>query len=430
MGAGAINREQYDLSHWSMGAGRIGRLQTLALIPVVGGDSISLDMNSVFRLSPLRRNMYMDAQIDLFAFYVPHRHIYGADWISFMKSGPNEAVTFGTRTMTGSLFCCGTHVVPGTVPKWIPEGYIGIWNRYFKNPSRSDLAVSFFDGLAEGDNSLVYGIGIGHLPRIWNTGVQALTVAGDKRVQLVDTDKIDLVDVASKQGQLEQIRKREFFARRYNDVMSSSFGADNINTDADQRPTLLMHAKHWLSGHDVNGTDDATLGTYTGKGASVGSLSFPWKFIPEHGAIWIMAAVRFPPVHLKEIHYLVKKSEPTYAQISGDPDLFMRQAPVTLNLTEYFANATLTDAGQIPYGQWYREQPNYVHNLYSNVSGHPFLEEIIAGSDTQVEYISGSEYDNVFQSTPLGHWQSQGHLDVLVKRVVPDPRNSIFAGTL
>lgn len=423
-----IKRTEYDLSHWSMCVGRIGRLQTLALIPVIAGDSIQIDMNSVFRLSPLRRNMYLDAQIDQYIFYVPHRHIYGQNWIDFMKLGPNENITFGTRTMTGSLYCCGTHVTPGTCPKWIPEGYLSIWNRYFKDPSQTDLATSFFDALAEGDNSLNWGISVGHLPRVWNTGTTALTVAGDRRVSLVDTDKIDLLDVAAKKGQLEQIRKREFFARRYTDVLDASFGS-NVNTDADQRPTMLMHRSSWLSGYDVNGTDDATLGTYTGKGASVGQIDMPFKYIPEHGAIWCMAVVRFPPLHVKERHYLVGKSEPTYAQISGDPALYANSAPVTLNLTEYFANASLTDAGQIPYGQWYREQPNYVHNAYGEISGHPFLEEVISDKAAQVAYISGSEYDNVFSTTQLAHWQSQGYVDSVVKRVVPDPRTSIFAGS-
>ena len=82
-----IKRQSYDLSHWSMQVGLIGALQTFTCIPVVAGDSISLDARCVMRLSPLRRNMFLDAVVDLFAFFVPHRHVYGSNWTDFIKAG-------------------------------------------------------------------------------------------------------------------------------------------------------------------------------------------------------------------------------------------------------------------------------------------------------------------------------------------------------
>lgn len=373
--------------------------------------------------------MYLDAQVDLFAFYVPHRHIYGSNWIDFIKQGVNETVTLGTRTLTSSVYCCGTHLSAGTVPKWIPEGYLNIWNRYFKFQTDPDFASSYFDSQSEGNTGSYYGLSCGHLPRIWNTPVTALTVAGDRRISLVDTNKIDLVELGEKQGSLESLRQSEFFARFYNNVLGNKFGS-TVNTDADQRPTLLMHQSKWLSGYDVDVTDSVDAGNYSGKGATVGSLNVPWKFLPEHGAVWIMALLRFPPLHIKEVHYLTQKPEPTYEQISGDPAVYRNKGPVTLNVSEYIKTATVTDAGQIPFGQWYREQPHYVHNDYGAITGHPFLEEVISAADQQVKYISSSEYDNVFSTLQLKHWQSQGHCTVLVKRVVPDPRNSIFAGTV
>ena len=49
-----------------------------SVIPVIAGDSLEIDFKSVFRLSPLRRNMYLDCMVDLFLFYVPHRFIYSS----------------------------------------------------------------------------------------------------------------------------------------------------------------------------------------------------------------------------------------------------------------------------------------------------------------------------------------------------------------
>src|SRR5258708_13842829 len=41
------------------------------------------------RLSPLRRGLAIDSTVDIFTFYVPHRHVYGEQWIKFMKDGVN-----------------------------------------------------------------------------------------------------------------------------------------------------------------------------------------------------------------------------------------------------------------------------------------------------------------------------------------------------
>ena len=90
------NRSVYDLSHFSMNVGQIGALQTLSTIPVVAGDTLDINLQGVFRLSPLRRNLYLDCMVDLFAFYVPHRHIYGDDWVDFVRQGTDETVTFGS----------------------------------------------------------------------------------------------------------------------------------------------------------------------------------------------------------------------------------------------------------------------------------------------------------------------------------------------
>jgi hypothetical protein len=47
------NRNAYDLSHFSFSLGAIGSLQTLSVVPIVAGDSMQLDLQGVFRLSPL-----------------------------------------------------------------------------------------------------------------------------------------------------------------------------------------------------------------------------------------------------------------------------------------------------------------------------------------------------------------------------------------
>src|SRR5262245_64350876 len=39
-----------------------------------------------------RRGLAIDSTVDIFTFYVPHRHVYGEQWIKFMKDGVNATV--------------------------------------------------------------------------------------------------------------------------------------------------------------------------------------------------------------------------------------------------------------------------------------------------------------------------------------------------
>src|SRR5205807_3553382 len=70
-------------------AGQIGRLITISTTPVIAGDSFEMDAVGALRLSPLRRGLAIDSTVDIFTFYVPHRHVYGEQWIKFMKDGVN-----------------------------------------------------------------------------------------------------------------------------------------------------------------------------------------------------------------------------------------------------------------------------------------------------------------------------------------------------
>src|SRR5439155_511851 len=80
----------HDLSHLGFLAGQIGRLITISTTPVIAGDSFEMDAVGALRLSPLRRGLAIDSTVDIFTFYVPHRHVYGEQWIKFMKDGRSE----------------------------------------------------------------------------------------------------------------------------------------------------------------------------------------------------------------------------------------------------------------------------------------------------------------------------------------------------
>src|SRR6266480_2199847 len=101
-------RMPHDLSHLGFLAGQIGRLITISTTPVIAGDSFEMDAVGALRLSPLRRGLAIDSTVDIFTFYVPHRHVYGEQWIKFMKDrvNPSSPPTRTTPAHVGQAGSC------------------------------------------------------------------------------------------------------------------------------------------------------------------------------------------------------------------------------------------------------------------------------------------------------------------------------------
>src|SRR5258708_37857548 len=95
-------RMPHDLSHLGFLAGQIERLITISTTPVIARDTFEMHATGALRLSPLRRGLAIDSTVDIFTFYVPHRHVYGEQCLKFMKSGLNAA-PLPTVTASGHI---------------------------------------------------------------------------------------------------------------------------------------------------------------------------------------------------------------------------------------------------------------------------------------------------------------------------------------
>src|SRR5690348_18152162 len=95
-------RMPHDLSHLGFLAGQIGRLITISTTPVIAGDSFEMDAVGALSLSPLHRGVPIESTVDIFTLYVPHSHVYGEQWIKFMKDGVN-ATPLPTVNTTGYI---------------------------------------------------------------------------------------------------------------------------------------------------------------------------------------------------------------------------------------------------------------------------------------------------------------------------------------
>src|SRR5207253_306766 len=106
--------------------------------------------------------------------------------------------------------------------------------------------------------------------------------------------------------------------------------------DADTRTSLAMRSNPTASGSDVDGTDQTSLGQFSGRVQQTYKHSVPRFFVPEHGTMFTLALVRFPPTATKEIQYLNAKGALTYTDIAGDPVLYGNLPPREISMKDVF----------------------------------------------------------------------------------------------
>ena len=419
--------QSIDLSHYVIDCGQIGRLKGLQQIPVLPGDVLSLDYAGVIRLSPLRRNLAIDARVDFFVFFVPHRHVYGQDWIDFMLAGVDETVSLDTVNVGGSnrLHSRGTRA-SGVVPLWIVSGYNRVWNWFFRVPTVPADEVDD-DHIGSSDDDRRYGYRIGPLDTVWTTPPVPTRNAADRRFQL-DSNQVDLVRMSQQQARWRTEIERDIFARRYQDLMRRMFGT-SVNIDVNERPMLCWRQSMWMSGYDVDGTDQASLGNYSGKAAVVGGFRMPPKRFNEHGNVIVLAAVRFPTLHGGEVHRLEKISNPSYKQFAGDVRVDSREPPASLTPAHIIDGSTSnTSLGEVPHGYWWNYLPSRIHDAYNDLDGFPFWHATKAVTLDNRKYVDPYIFDDMFATRQLEHWNMQLRGNVMVRRRVPPALASWFAG--
>lgn len=429
-------RTSFDLSHFSFSCGKIGALQTLSVIPTLPGDSFNINVAMTFRLAPLRRALSLDAHIDLYAFWIPHRHCYVGQgeenqFIKFIKQGldPNAVVTLDSYTLPHHIQCFGTADLGGVIPRWLALGYDRIYNRYFKHPTDPDKSI-LLPGTSE--DNLRYGLSTCYDKTLWTTclrsdknrtgsmGKESAPVSGGEA-------SVDIWSLEQVKNAFNNVAQRDWFDIRYSDLLQQTWGS-SINIDVEQKPRLLGMNRSYLSGYDVDGTAPGSLGTSGGKAFGQAILTVPRIFMPEHGAVWLMANVRFPTIHVSETHRLFKDASPSYTDFAGDARVVSGYPPEQLKVKDVFHSDSTQTLGYQPFGQHYRYHPNAVHQQFDNLNGFPFLSKLPV-SENDAHYIRPDEYDLTFQSPDqLGHWNSQGHINVAAKRIYPDSVSSIFAG--
>lgn len=431
-----MKRWVYDLSCYNVVSGLIGRLQTIFNLPVIANDTISIDLVGALRLSRLKRFLVLDCKVDLFAFFSPHRHHY-TNWTDLMKDGINSAETLATSNQNQGTAAATPpdflgSVPNGTIPAHYPSGYQDIYNNFFQIPSLEGYSLPTYS-ISNVANDRAYGFVTARLPAFWTTGMDdtRADIASDAEVGAsAGAGAINLLDFRRIQAEYKDAIDHSWWSARYRDVMQRKWGtASPPSTDADQRPTLLMHESTWLSGYDVDGTDDAQLGNWRGKSQGMVRLKMPPKYFNEHGMIWVMAVLRFPSILQEEVHYTAANTL-SYDNFLADPKVLDSTPPISIDQDDLTGNGVATTLGTHPYGQWFRTQPNRVHTDFHGPEGYPFETIDNISNHDDAAYYDWLDPNDFFMNEDLGQWNIVSRANIEAKRVVPPAIGSINTGTV
>lgn len=416
-----MKRSRVDLSNLTAVCGQLGRLMTAMHLPVFAGDSIELQSRHIIYMSQLRRQIVVDGQLDLAVFYTKHRHTY-PNWEDFILAGHNETETLASTTTAKKYdFLPDGHLI-GARPNWACLPYFDIWNRYYRPANQGIPERTFAEPFTDSERN--FGLACARLEAIWASGVENVAAAGESQVPSATV--VDTIAIDQARARRDAAQAQEFFGQYYNDQLQRRFGG-RATTDADPRPTLVWHETLNLGGSNIFGTDTSSLGVRAGVQQGVVYLDLPRFYAPEHGALWVMVLVRYPVMHEKEVHYLRKIADPSYKQFACDPFLLANEPPWTPQVSDFFNSSSTVGLNTQPYGNWFRMQPNMIHDQFSYLQGYPFSSSVPTNKEQAVlEW--PDDLNEMFMSNAAGHWQMQSEFDIACDRVIPDAFDSIFTG--
>src|SRR5699024_5654958 len=219
---------------------------------------------------------------------------------------------------------------------------------YFKAPWMPDRTEANPNELNQDDAR--YGFRCCHLKNIWTAPLPPETELS--RQMTTSTTSIDIMGLQAAYANLHTDQERDYFMQRYH-VVISSFGG-KTSYDADNRPLLVMRSNLWASGYDFDGTDQTSLGQFSGRVQQTYKHSVPRFFVSEHATMFTLALVRFPRAAMTEIHYLNDISALTYIDTAGAFVLYDNLSPHELSMMDVFRSGDSSKKFLISQGDFYR----------------------------------------------------------------------------
>jgi hypothetical protein len=407
-------------------AGKLHRLREIFQFYVRPGDMLKIDLSGVIRMATNRRYIIRDYDIDFFFFFQPYRHHIANqdDWFSFLSDPlgetpfPKAPYSVPTDAM---VHCLSDAAYGGSVPSFVIDGYVDIWNYFFRRPTwdnektANDLITTYrldgFETFYKPSDEVTNGINR-------NAGI-GLYSNGNFKVPIDTVNRtFNLQGLKEKMIQYERQMKTVFDGLKYKEFMKSLYNKRVSDEIVDKRPTLLFQKTFTSSGYEINGTDSTTLGTYVGKSVTDVSHSLPTFMPNEHGVVRVLATVRSKPLYSTRRNPLTSVGQPTAKQMMALQDHL--DMPEYYEMDDAFLNASAGEPlGDIP-AHVLKTKPHSTYDRYfTDALGFPMIDVPTTRDEVHGKGLD-SRFDTYFSDTSLGHWQLNSSMTFDFKRMIPD----------
>lgn len=397
-------RNLYSLYHQVATKGNIGRLVPFMRLEVAPGDTWSGKVGLLIRLSPLKKALLMDLHVDCYVFFCPYR-LVDANWEDFVAAGPNNTGIPSLPTITSSM----PHLF---MPKTTAHANIAypnriynlIWNEFFRD-QQWQAAVSA---------DTVFSTCLSVLPKrkYWNELRQIEETGTAAQISIDDSGGAGnhfalAEDVLRAIAEQKLQMRRATYGTRYVDILRS-YGV-SVNYQMLQRPELVASAHGSINVTDVVATDSgAGLGTLAGYGVSGSRIRIRRKSFPEHGQLMGVLCVRPAYVDNYAIDYLDKAHG---YQGYYDPalELMPNVELQAQDMTAGTCNNASAVIGYMPWGEWYRQAVNRVHedvrSWVPEFNGYGSAVAETQDWDEDIRHAVYPDTNAIFNDTTYGHFQ-------------------------
>ena len=120
------------------------------------------------------------------------------------------------------------------------QGYIDIYNNYFKVPYHIDSTVAALENVSI--TELRDGLRCNHLDAIWSRVLNPAAEQTHKFADMAGNDGIDIIGLNQAYGVLNTQQERNHFMQRYRDVVKSFGGSTNIDPKYHLLPFIVLHS--------------------------------------------------------------------------------------------------------------------------------------------------------------------------------------------
>lgn len=250
---------------------------------VVPGESVALDLTTIFETEPFSQNILSGGIASLYAFYTPYRLVWD-QWVSWVAEPQSAAVLPTATTAWTKVFEAGT----STKSMLGRRAYKLIYNQFFGQDvgttdlwysniaTDTDTSVKRLRTTDQINGKLMLGSDV-------STPTASYPVSGA-------TTTIDLNDLRQRLRDARSTRRQDMTGDKYVDAMARM--GVSLDWRVQLAPEMLGVAHKDFIPKDTRATDPANTGRAWSRYQETLNLRTSRKFFAEHGVIWVVLAVR------------------------------------------------------------------------------------------------------------------------------------------